>query len=485
MRDIEKKNKKVNMIGNLKTSFSGRKFRSGAYATVLSVVVIVIVLVVNLLFSKMNIQFDLSSQNMFTLSDETKEFVDNLSDDITIYYIVQEGNETEIFDRLVKQYDKISDKITVENKDPILYPQFASQYVDDEVTENSFIVLNNENGRAKYVSGDDMIIQEMNYSTYQYETTGIDFEGKLTSAIQYVTSEELPKLYVVEGHGEAAISTAFSDAMDKMNIDVETVATLTQEAIPEDCDILYINSPEKDFTDEETTMIKDYLTSGGQAIITVDYNSSDLTNFASILDYYGIQMVEGIVLENDLDHYISGYPNYIIPDIASHEVTTQAKNGNIPVFMPISSGLSISETTRSSLVVEPLLNTSDSAFSKTNIESSNSSKEEGDIEGPFYLGLVASDTYNDVTSNVIVFSSELVFSDDTGSYGNSSLLSGTVGYLSGDMEALSIPVKSMQGNYVYTTQFEAVAWGIGICTIGIPFIIIVIGAMICLKRRKK
>lgn len=482
---LDNDKKKVDLIGNMKASFSGRKFRSGAYATVLSVVVIVIVLVVNLLFSKMDIQFDLSKQNMFTLSDETKEFLENLSDDITIYYIVQEGKETELYNRLVKQYDKLSDKIKVENKDPVLYPQFASQYVEEEVAENSFIVVNNDNGRAKYVNGSDMIIQEMNYNTYQYETTGIDFEGKLTSAIQYVTSDDLPKLYVVEGHGEAAPSESFRTSLDKMNVEIETISTLTLDQIPEDCDILFVNSPEKDFKDEETSMIKDYLASGGKAMITVDYKSFGLANFTSILDYYGIKMMNGVLLESDTNHYISGYPNYIIPDIQSHEVTSQASGSKIPVFMPISSGLAISDTTRNSLSVEPLLTSSASAYSKTDIMSSNSSKEEGDLDGPFYLALAASDTYQDVTSQVVVFSSEYTFSDDTANYGNASLLSGTISYLSEDMEALSIPIKSMSGDFIYATQWEAVVWGIGVATLGIPIIIFVIGSVICLKRRKK
>ena len=476
--------KKVNFIGKMKASFSGRKFHSGAYATVISVVVIIIVLVVNLIVTKMDIQFDMSSTNMYTISAATKDYLKNLKDDISIYYMVQEGNETDIYEKIAKQYDKLSDNITLENKDPMLYPTFASQYVSDEVTENSFLVVNHTNGKAKYIDGSDLLIQEMDYSTYQTTTTGIDVEGQLTAGILYVTTEELPVLYTTAGHGEAEVGDTFTSSVNKMNIDVQTLTTVTAESIPQDCDILFINSPEKDFSEEETTVIENYLKSGGKAIITLDYKSVGLKNFASILDYYGVKMVEGMVVEGDKNMYMANYPNYIVPTIESHDITTKAKNGGIPVFMPISSGLTISNSVRSSLTVTPLLSTSDESYSKVDLESQSYEKEAGDVDGPFYLGLLATDTYNDITSDVAVFSCEYTFTDETTTYGNAELLAGTVGYLTGDTETLSIPSKSVVESYIYPSQMEAISWGV-LTAFGIPLAILIFGAVICLRRRKK
>ncbi len=484
MEKLNDEKKKIDLAGSLKSSFSGRKFRSGAYATVLSVVVIVIVLVVNLIVTRMNIQLDLSKNGMYSLSEETKQYVEGLKDDITIYYVVQAGNETEVFERIAKKYDDLSDKIKLEYKDPILYPNFAKDYVTEEVANNSFIVVNNTTGKAKYINGNDMLVQEINYQTYQTETTGLDVEGKLTSAILNVTTDQLPVVYITEGHGEAALGDAFDSALDKMNIQVETLKTATVDSIPEDCKILFINSPEKDFTDEETTMIKTYMAAGGKAVVTLDYNSTDLTNFAAVLDYYGIEMVDGIVLEGDTNMHMSGYPNYLVPTINSHEITTKATISGIPVFMPIASGLAISDSTRSSLNVKPLLTTSESAYSKTNIESRSTEKEKGDVDGPFYLGLAATDTYNDITSDLVVYSCEYTFMNDTANYANASLLTGTVGYLIGNTNTLSIPTKSLQEAQIYPSQLQAVAWGL-VTAIGVPVVIFVVGATICLRRRRK
>lgn len=484
MSKFNKENNK-SFIGKMKASFSGRKFKSGAYATMISVVVIVIVFIVNLIVSKMDITFDLTASSKYSLTKDTKDMAKNLKDNITIYYMVQQGNEQPEMEKIAKQYTKLSNKIKLVTKDPVLYPQFASKYVSDQITEDSFIVVDDANNRAKYIAESDMVISQTDYQTYQSTVTGTDAEGKITSAILYVTSENLPKLYVVQGHGEADIPTSFSDSMSKMNIDAKTLTTQSQASIPSDCNILYINAPTSDFTDAETKMIKDYLAAGGNAIITADYMSSKLTNFLSILDNYGIKLADGVVVESDVNMMYPNNPSILLPKIESHEITSKADDSRIPVIMPSASGLIISDTKRSTLTITPLLTTSDSAYSKVNIQSATLDKEAGDISGPFNIGLVATDTYNGVTSKVIVYSSKATFTDDTVQYGsNGELLTGTVGFLTGNTSAVSIPAKTYGDDTIHPTPVQSYAWG-AITVFAIPLIILISGAVICLRRRKK
>ena len=307
MNELEhkEKNKAENIIDKIKSSFSGRKFRSGAYVSVVSAIIIAITLVINLIVSELELQVDLSSESFFTLTKETENIVKNLTEDVTIYYIVEPGNETPIFERIIDEYDNLSDKLRLEYKDPVLYPNFVSNYLEDiNVSQNSFLIVNEVTQRAKYIAGTDMLVQEINYSTYSMETTGIDVEGKITSAIQFVSNPDLPVMYVVTGHGEVKTGEIFADMMDKQNVIVNELATLTAEEIPEDCDILLINSPETDLSEDEATMIKEYLKNGGNAIITLDYRAQEMENLSSVLDYYGIGLVEGFILEGDTGKYL-------------------------------------------------------------------------------------------------------------------------------------------------------------------------------------
>ncbi|HBI72355.1 MAG TPA: hypothetical protein DDY59_04110, partial [Lachnospiraceae bacterium] len=86
MNDLKKnENRKKNFIGSIKESFSGRKFRSGAYVTATSAVVIAIVIIINMIVSQLGLQADLTSKKLYTLSDETIDFVKDIKEDITIY----------------------------------------------------------------------------------------------------------------------------------------------------------------------------------------------------------------------------------------------------------------------------------------------------------------------------------------------------------------------------------------------------------------
>ena len=482
-KNIEGK-EKISIAGRIRASFAGRKFRSGAYVTLVSAIVIVIVFVVNMLISSLNIEFDISSKKMYTITQDTKDLVAGINDDITIYYIAQTGNELETFKKIIEKYDNLSKNINVVYKDPVLYPTFTSQYTDEDVTKNSIIVVNNANGKSKYIPYSDMIVQDFDYNTYKSNTTGIDVEGEVTSALQFVTSESAGKIYAVEGHGESEAGSVFKENINKMNLTIDTLKTITAEVIPDDCDILYINCPTSDFTDEEVQTIKDYLEAGGNVIATVDYMTNGLKNYCSILDYYGIEVVDGMVLEGDRNQYTSNNPTYILPKVKSHDITTKVQSSDVSVFLPQCSGLVNSDTIRSSLSFEPLLTSSDAAYSKVDLETNTIEKEAGDIDGPFNLGLLATDSYNNVESHMVVFASAYTFEDNLLGYGNGKLLNGVVGYFVGDTNTLSIPTKSLEADQIYTTSQQVALW-VALIVIILPLALLGTGLFISLRRRKK
>ena len=474
---------KMSFIGRIKASFSGRKLRSGAYVSLMSVIVVVILLVGNMLISSMKIEIDLSSQNMYTLTDDTKNLVKGLNDDITVYYMATTGNELELFKKIITKYEGLSDKLKVVYKDPVLYPTFAKDYTNEEVGDNSIIVVNNTNGRAKYIPYNDMIVQETDYQTYSTNTTGVDVEGELTSAIQYVTTEDLPMMYVMEGHGETAPGDVFKEVIAKLNVSLNTIDTLSTESIPEDCKLLYINAPTIDLSENEAAMIKDYLNKGGNILATVGDKTNKLTNFKSILDYYGIVVMDGMVIEGNADNHIAGNPALLIPNRGSNEITSKLSGSNIPIVMFQSMGLGQAETKRSTVTLETLLSTSDASYSKQNIQNIIS-KENGDIDGPFDLGILATDTYNGAESHLVVYSTVYTFDDTALSYENTNLLSGTVSSLIGDGKALSIPTKSLGEETIYPTAQEVIIWVI-ILVFLVPVGILATGIMVTLRRRKK
>ena len=483
MSDNKKQNSK-NIIEQIKASFTGRKFKSGAYVSVISAVVIVLILLINLIISEFDLKIDLSNNKLYTLTDETKEYIKSMEDDITIYYLVEAGNEAPIFQKIAEKFDSLSDKITLVQKDPVQYPTFAQQYVDNEVTVGSFLVVNNRTGKAKYVDYNEMLVQEFSYQSFQYYTVGVDVEGKLISAIQYVTNPDFPVVYYTVGHEEYEIGELFKDTLDRMNIEIQSLQTLTLEKMPDDCDVLIINSPKIDFSDSEIDMIKQYMAAGGKAVIVMDYQAQDFVNLNSLINYYGMQIEKGIICEADADRYVPLYPRYIVPEVLEHDITNTLSKSNRIVVTPKSSGITLLDNVRSSLTIEPLLKTSDSAYSKVDLNPQTLLKEDGDIDGPFYIGVVSSDTYEGVTSKLVVYTSEMIFDDNMISdFGNFYLLVGTISNLVGEMDTISVRARYLYPQFLNITQKAAMIWAAAIVIV-LPVIILASGIVIVVRRRK-
>ena len=119
-----------------------RKFKSGAYATIISAMMIIVVIIVNLMFTKLNFTFDMTLEGKYSLTEETVEMLGELEDDITFYYLASSADSIDLFDKILAQYTKYGENITLVYKDPLLNPKFASQYTSVTPQEYSIIVVN-------------------------------------------------------------------------------------------------------------------------------------------------------------------------------------------------------------------------------------------------------------------------------------------------------------------------------------------------------
>lgn len=467
----------------IRHSVAAKRLKKGAYDIAVTAVVLCIVFAGNILIGKAAPEIDISTGGMYTLSGDTKELVQGLKDPVSVYYICQEGNWQEYIKNTLKQYNGLNSNLKVVNKDPVLYPAFTAQYTEEEVSDNSVIVVNETTGIAKYIPYSDMLVSEIDYTTYSSTVTGLDVEGQVTSAIQFVTSEDVPKLYAVNGHGETSLGSTITSEIAKLNVTVEDLETISAEQIPEDCDILLMNAPQYDITEDEAAMIKKYLENGGRAILNSGYTDTELKHYNSILSYYGITLEEGIILE-ETGNYIGNYPNYILPSMESHEITSGIEKY---IVAAISQGMRISEDIRSTVTAEPLLTTSEQSYSKIDLESEDISMGEGDIKGPFTLGAVITETYNETETKLAVFSTPFLVDDSflsTAQFGNDTLFLNTVSWMSGGVENnLSIPAKNLGNSYLTVEPSEVVFLGM-LFVFVIPGALLLMGFVIWFRRRR-
>lgn len=399
----------------MKQQFKGKRFKQGSYSSVLIVIVIAIIIIINMVAAQLPAQYaklDITENKLYSIGDQTTELLKSLSTDVNIYLICQEGKEDDTIMQMLDRYKGASSHVHVSQKDPVVNPSFAKQYTDETVSDNSLIVVSGD--AYKYIPYSDLYVSEIDYSSYSYHTTGYDGEGQLTSAIAYVTSDDLPKMYILQGHNEQAVTSSLSTRISKENITTETLSLLTMESVPEDCDILLINAPENDLSADEAQKVMDYLDNGGKVFMVSNYTGTEMPNYDSILEHYGLSRVDGIVLEGDANYYYPNVPNYLIPSLESHTITSPLKSANRFVILPSAQGITIGDAPRDGVTVSELIGTSDSAYSKVNVADVQTlEKEKDDIDGPFALAVAVSETISGSGENTDETSGETVDSSET------------------------------------------------------------------------
>ena len=466
--------------GRIKRSFTSRQFKSGAYSSVITVIVIALVVVVNMVFNKLDLSTDLTSDSLFTLTKDSQKVLKDVKDDITIYYMVTKGEEQDYIKRVIKQYNKVSDHIKVVTKDPVVYPNFSRKYVDDAVSDNDVIVVDETTGAAKYVSSDEMLYSDQ----YSYYTSGsseqyLDVEGQITSAIQNVLSTDKKKIYVVTGHDEQSISDSLSKTLEKMNVDVQDISLVTQKKVPDDCSLLIEYGPQSDLRDSEKTVIMDYLKKGGTAILMPGYVEKETPNIDEILDYYGMSIQKGIIYEG-VGHY-ENYLNWIVPTINTDaDVMSKFDDKD---YVVIGSSQSIKEqkasSLRNSLKLTDILTTSKQSLLKKDPSSQNTDKEKGDLSGPFTTGVYAEETVDDGTTKLTVIATNEVQDDLM-----QNVISGMLGDSKDGTTNTSIEAKSLSYSTITMSAGSAIVWSV-VLVILVPLALLFTGFAIWFTRRRK
>lgn len=468
-------------------SQKGRVFRSGLLSTAMLAAVLVLAVLLNLLVRAIPAkytEFDLSEAKMYTLSDSTKALVEGLEKDVHIYYLCETGSEDTIITKLLDHYAAESGHLSWEQKDPTLYPTFAAKYGAENVSTGSLIVTCGENSTVL----DAADLYEYDYSDYY--TTGsasVTFGGEkqITSAIYKLTAAGQSHAYYTTNHGEQSLTDSLTDALDAQNIDAQPLDLLTG-TIPEDCDLLIISDPASDFAADglvdEIAQLQAYLENGGKVLLTTS-GYTETPNLDAVMAQFGLAREPGLVVEGDAGHALYGYPYSLFPDYAAADESTalDGVNQSTHVMLSVAQGITITET--DDVTAEPLLYTTEDAYSKQDFDASSSSaKEAGDTDGPFSLAVWAR---NDSTGAEVIWigcpnmDNEQVYQSIPG---NLTFLQGCAASLVG--QSLLIDTKALEAAPITVPASASMTLGM-VFVFVLPAAVLIAGAVEVLLRRRR
>lgn len=478
-----------------------RRLKSGLFIAISSVVVVAIAVVVNLLcgaFPEEYTHYDISGMGLYDLTDQTESMIKNIDEEITLYLVARDGAENTTILEFLKRYERINSNIDIETVDPEVIPTFASEngttHNISSLTENSVIVSGES--RDYEVSYETIVTTEyseeemMMYYYYGQTPTGtttFNAEQAITSAIDNITSDNLPKLYILTGHSEYAIGSALSGYIKTDNYETEELSLMTGDGvIPEDADCIIINSPAADITETELETLKTYIDDGGKLILVTSYNTEgiDFTNLYELGEYYGMSVVDGLVMESNTANY-SQTPYYLVPNLsATDNITSELSTSGSYAIFPTAHAISIAEDLDEKITVSKLAYTSSDAYT-VGIQGTQIN-----VDDVIYSGecvVAASSTLSDTNGRFVWFTSYGITDDSADSAvsgGNSKLFLSTLGELCEKQESVSIAGKVMNTEYLVTTASSPLVVGAAFVII-IPIALIITGIVISVVRRRR
>lgn len=482
---------------NEKKPVNVRALKSGSYSLILCALALVLVIVLNLFVSVLPTSFtklDASAIDILTLSDESKAIASSIASPVTMYLVTQQGAEDITILSLLERYADLNKNIKIEKVDPDTNPAFTSQYTTDTLNPNSVIV--DGEFRDYVVDYTDIYVTDYSNMTeedyYNYVYYGIEpagtplFYGELmlSSALDFVSAEQIPTAYCLSGHSEDPFSDAMNAYFSTDNIMTAELALLTVDAIPADCSAIILNNPKADISEYEAEMLSAYLAAGGNMILITDfryYTEERMPHLASLAAMMGMKSEDGLLVEANRSNY-NTYPTYLLPILGSTGPAAQLESPNLYTFITNAHGIVL--TGEGSAQASPLLSTTTASYvKKAGQNLTTYEKEDGDVEGSF---AVAASAVNG-ESKFVWFSSPAIVSDQWDYYvngGNTEVFLASVNWMCEKAVSLSILAKTMQVQALVIPESALGLWS-AVLTLVLPLAILGGGFYVWMRRRRK
>lgn len=481
---------------NISNFFKNKKFKHGSLAIALVVVVISLVIIFNALMSvidkKVKFSVDMTSNKIFSLTDNSKNFIKNLDKDIQIVvlsseneFINQSGYEKyfQQANEVIKEYARTSNKIKVVYKDVTEDPTYLAQYETENVSKGSIIVKTED--KYKIIAANDLF--EIQTASYQAQVTASKAEQILTSAILYVSSEGQAKIALLTGYGEQEAS-GLENLLSINNYQVDKINLLTSD-ISSDAIMAVIFAPSKDYDAAGVEKLNKFMENNGKygkhLLVVSNYEVRSFANLNSVLNNWGVNIEPSVAFETDTSKIISknmsvfGY----VAEYANDAYSSKLKNSSIPFFTPYSNALKIIDNS----VAKPMLTLS--AKSGSYPLDSKDDNITDKITGNVPVAVVSEKKMNENAdvSKIFVFGSYLAFSQNflsQTSISNSDYIINMFNSITGQKQIIIEP-KSFESTELTISELSSNLLGIVFCVI-IPLAILAVGVIIiCYRKYRK
>lgn len=465
-------------FGLVREAVSSRTARYGSNALVMSIAFIAIVAVINFLGGRYHIRHDFTANKAYTLSEKTIQILKDLKEPIQaigFYSMDNPQSQQEASDRL-REYSRVTDKLTYRFVDPYAEPQVANEY---KVQFDGTIVFERGKRRENVFATD---------------------EQTLTNAILKVSQDQQPTIYFTTGHGEHSPDDSGGEgyslmktAMEAENYRVQTLDLKTvTETLPSDISALIIAGPRQPFEPAEVEIVKKYLENKGRVLIMIDPQVE--SGLEGLLKEWGLGLRNDVVFDPRLGFFGQAQVP-VINTYRSHTITKDLTG--LSTFFPGARSIEALIAPESLRSPSALFTTSDVSWGETDLASvkaQNAKQDDKDNKGPLTLAYAVEERGEKPARLVVIGNSTFVTNGTLNARitvggqqqriqsGNGLLFGNILHWLAGQETLISIPPKPTDTRYVLLTAQETafVFWSSFLL---VPLTILIIGLLVWLRRR--
>lgn len=273
-----------------------------------------IIVLLNILSSRIFFRADFTADKRYTLSKATKDIVRNLEDPVTVtaYFtndlpaaIVQTKNE---FKEMLIEYTNLSKgNLVYEFVSPNEDPQIEQELAQKGIAPRILNVREKDQNVQKKVYLAAVVQYAEKEEIIPLILPGASMEYDLSTAIKKVVVDEKPLIGLVQGHGEPTIADMMQviESLEVLyNVDAVTISdTVNLQKYTS----LAIIAPRDSFETNEFALLDSYMDNGGNVFVAIDRVDGDLqtsqgnaitTGLETWLQQKGIKVADQFIIDN-------------------------------------------------------------------------------------------------------------------------------------------------------------------------------------------
>lgn len=439
------------------------------------------------------LQIDLTPTAITRLSEQTLTVLAGTEEPVRMHLVFQAATASDLrgtLEAIAGQYAAKGRELTVDTIDPVTEPNRLAAFRtgDGAIAEGSVVVTNADESRFKVVHAREMYAYARTKSG-GYALTGADAEQKLTSAVAYVTSEDMPRVRFLKGHGElsAGECETLAAKLSAENYEVADYELLKDPAL-QSGDVLLILSPARDLTEQEEAALLRWLEEDGRLFFAVDatVDMEKLPRFAELAGRYSLSFEPGIVVEAETaaNNWMNS-PLYLAPDVNRDAAALSGLAADRRVVLPGARAVAGPQIPLSGYTYEALLTTSAGAYVKRT-DSEAFTREAGDPAGRWQLAVSIERAQETGRTRAVFIGSLYTAMDSSLLYStyNLDLMASALSWLSERESGLSIPVREIAQTGMAIPS-AAAAWHILALTLALPAAAALAGVAVQIRRRRR